>query len=91
MHDGIKQPTAFAGSKQFTYYNFWICLLVSLGQLGFGYPASIISTTLGQPSFLSYMGLVDPKTFLPTANASRLEGSMSAVFFVCVRSESSSE
>ena len=67
--------------NQFTYRNFFVVFLVSLGQLGFGYPASIIGTTpislnpssktyadlvifamagttLGEPSFLIYMGLL---------------------------------
>lgn len=84
MHsdDHVSPKAGFGGSRQFTWYNFRICLLVSLGQLAFGYPASIIGTTLGQPSFLLYMRLVDPETFLPTNNASQLEGAMSAVFFV---------
>lgn len=85
MHsdDHVLPKARFGGSRQFTWYNFRICLLVSLGQLGFGYPASIIGTTMGQPSFLLYMRLVDPETFLPTHNASQLQGAMSAVFFVC--------
>ena len=33
--------------------------MVSLGQVAFGYPASIIAVTLAQPSFLIYMGLLD--------------------------------
>lgn len=79
------QPTrkaAFGGSKQFTWYNLGICFLISLGQLAFGYNASIISTTMGQPSFLLYMKLVDPETFLPTSTASSIEGAMSGIFFV---------
>ncbi len=88
MHQDAQSAhgAAFGGSKQFTWYNFRICFLISLGQLGFGYPASIIGTTLGQPSFLLYMGLIDPDTLLPTANASQIEGAMSAIFYVCLLS-----
>lgn len=87
MHDAqVTQRAVFGGSKQFSWYNFRICFLLSLGQLAFGYPASIIGTTLGQPSFLLYMGLVDPDTFLPTEHASQIEGAMSAIFFVCLPS-----
>jgi len=78
------QKTVFGGSKQFTWYNLGICFLISLGQLAFGYHASIISTTMGQPSFLLYMKLVDPETFLPTSTASSIEGAMSGIFFVCL-------
>lgn len=41
--------------SQFSWYNFWISALLSLGQLAFGYPASIIGSTLGEPPFLVYM------------------------------------
>ncbi|KAH0842769.1 hypothetical protein FOPE_08414 [Fonsecaea pedrosoi] len=68
--------------RQFNWYNFWICWLVSLGQVAFGYPASIISTTLGEPSFLVYMKLLSPTTGLPSGDADQLEGAMSGVFQV---------
>lgn len=31
--------------EQYNWRNFWICFLVSLGQIAFGYPASIIGVT----------------------------------------------
>ncbi|KAK3051568.1 hypothetical protein LTR09_007223 [Extremus antarcticus] len=68
-------------SSQFTWYNLRVCFLISLAPLAFGYCVSIVSSTLGQPSFLLYMGLVDPETFEPTKNASSIEGAMSAMFF----------
>ncbi|EXJ74794.1 uncharacterized protein A1O5_01490 [Cladophialophora psammophila CBS 110553] len=71
---------AAAHARQFNWYNFWICWLVSLGQIAFGYPASIISTTLGEPSFLVCMKLLDPTTGLPSSNADQLEGAMPGVF-----------
>lgn len=69
-------------SSQFTWYNFRICFLISLAPLAFGYCVSIVSSTLGQPSFRLYMGLVDPETLEPTKNASSIEGAISAMFFV---------
>lgn len=33
--------------SQFNAYNFLVCYLVSLGQVAFGYPASVIGVTLG--------------------------------------------
>jgi hypothetical protein len=61
--------------------NFWICFSISLGQVAFGYPSSIIGTTLGQPAFLLYMGLITPEGLL-THNANNLIGATSGVFQV---------
>jgi len=61
--------------------NFWVCFSISLGQLAFGYPSSIIGTTLGQPAFLLYMGLVTPEGTLGK-NANNLIGATSGVFQV---------
>ncbi|KAF2469502.1 general substrate transporter [Lindgomyces ingoldianus] len=66
--------------SQFNGYNFFVCFLVSLGQIAFGYPASIIGTTLGEPPFLIYMGLIDPLTGKETGNAEALIGAMNGVF-----------
>lgn len=52
-----------------------------MGQLAFGYPASIIGVTLGQPAFLLYMGILTPEG-KPASNATDLEGAMSGVFQV---------
>lgn len=60
--------------------NFWVCFSISLGQIAFGYPSSIIGTTLGQPTFLEYMGLVTPKGLAKNANG--LTGATSGVFQV---------
>lgn len=47
------------GRDIFTYLpndrNFFVTYFISYGQLAFGYPSSIISTTLGSPDFLRYM------------------------------------
>ena len=68
-------------NQQVNWRNFWTCFLISSGQLAFGYPASIIATTLGQPPFLLYMGLID-KDGLLTPNADGLIGAMSGTFQV---------
>lgn len=67
--------------SQFNAYNFLVCFLVSLGQIAFGHPASIIGTTLGEPPFHVYMGLVDAQG-MPTANSESLIGTMNGIFQV---------
>ena len=53
-----------------------IVLFVCLGSITYGYGSSIIATTLGQPSFLSYMGLdTNP-------NTPNLFGAMNGLFSV---------
>lgn len=69
--------------RYWTWRTLLICTLISTGQIGFGYPASIISTTLGQPSFLKYMNLVTPEGELKPG-ADGLTGAMSGVFQVSV-------
>ncbi|KAM0748443.1 general substrate transporter [Meredithblackwellia eburnea MCA 4105] len=39
------------------WLNFFVVLFAATGSLSYGYSAGIISTTLGQPTFLSYMKL----------------------------------
>jgi len=68
------------GNRQFNWYNFWVCFLVSLGQIAFGYPSSVIASTLGLPVFHVYMGLVDPATGTPTHNSENIIGAMNGVF-----------
>ncbi len=67
--------------RKINWRNFWICFSISLGQVAFGYPSSIIGTTLGQPAFLLYMGLIDDKG-VETPNANNLIGATSGVFQV---------
>ncbi|OQU97101.1 hypothetical protein CLAIMM_03092 [Cladophialophora immunda] len=67
-------------TRQWNGWNFFICFLVSLGQVAFAYPASVISVTLAQPSFLIYMGLLDPTTGALSHNANGIIGAMSGVF-----------
>lgn len=68
--------------RKISWRNFWICFSISLGQVAFGYPSSIIGTTLGQPAFLLYMGLVTPEGNV-TPHATRYIGATSGVFQVC--------
>lgn len=49
---------------------------ISWGAAAQGYGASIIGTTLGQPSFLEYMGLDT------ASNASQLIGAMNSLFYI---------
>ncbi len=69
-----KKPT-------FRHRNFWVCFAISLGQIAFGYPSSIIAVTLAQPTFLSYMGLINADGTL-SENATDLIGATSGVFQV---------
>lgn len=50
-------------------------IAMTCGSIAFGYNSAIIATTLGQPSFVKYMGL-DTRP-----NASGLEGAMNALFY----------
>ena len=72
--------------RSFMTLNFWICFAISLGQIAFGYPASIIATTLGQPAFLLYMGLVKEDGSMG-GNANALIGATSGVFQVRERKD----
>jgi MFS family permease len=65
--------------SQFNAYNFLVCYLVSLGQVAFGHPASVIGVTLGEPPFLLYMGLIDAEG-KPTHNSVALIGTMNGIF-----------
>ncbi|KIY00270.1 uncharacterized protein Z520_03955 [Fonsecaea multimorphosa CBS 102226] len=72
-----------AGEAQFTWRGFWIAFLISLGQLAAGYPSALIGTTLGEPSFLIYMGLYTKGatgSFTPTTKITQLIGAMNGVY-----------
>ncbi|OQV08484.1 hypothetical protein CLAIMM_12748 [Cladophialophora immunda] len=43
--------------RQFKPINAFIIVVMALGSLGYGYSASVISTTLAQPSFYTYFNL----------------------------------
>ncbi|RVX68249.1 hypothetical protein B0A52_07252 [Exophiala mesophila] len=67
-----------AEKREFNFRNFWICFFISMGNVAFGYPAAIIGTTLSQPGFLKYMGLVTEHGL--SGNAHGLIGAMNGVF-----------
>lgn len=74
---------AFDDEKRgINWRTFWYCVFLSLGSLSYGYAASIISTTLGQPVFLEYMRLIDAEG-IPASNATALTGATVGLF--CVR------
>jgi len=79
LYSNLKMTVAT--KPKMRWRNFWVCFSISLGQLAFGYPASIIGTTLGQPAFLLYMGLITPEGELGN-NANNLIGATSGVFQV---------
>ena len=54
--------------------SFQIVVFVALGSLTYGYCASIIATTLGQPSFLAYFELAT------RSNATQLTGAINGLF-----------
>lgn len=45
------------GGRKITPYNVFILMFVGLGSMTYGYTASIIGTTLGQPTFIEYFSL----------------------------------
>ena len=49
---------------------------MSFGSMSFGFAAAIIATTLGQPSFQTYMNLTDS-----TPNTAKIEGAMNSLFY----------
>lgn len=72
-------------SRQFRPYNILMILLMSLGSIGYGYNASIIATTLAQPSFISYFELdtrPDGTELIATTNGLYQAGGFLAVFSV---------
>ncbi|OAP54337.1 hypothetical protein AYL99_11438 [Fonsecaea erecta] len=72
--------TGFQQDKQWNWKNFWtVTWLCWLGQWAFGYPASVISVTLAQPSFLKYMKLVD-ESGVATEKAESYIGATSGLF-----------
>lgn len=61
-------------TRQFRWYNVFIILFMSLGSIEYGYSASIIATTLAQPSFISYFSL-DTRS-----DAAELRGLMNSLY-----------
>ena len=77
---------AFERKNQWTWKQFWICFLICLGQVAFGYPASVIGVTHAQPSFLIYMNRLDAEGNL-TGESNALIGALSGVFQVGCRDQ----
>ncbi|KAJ7778878.1 hypothetical protein B0H14DRAFT_2631395 [Mycena olivaceomarginata] len=66
-------------TRQFTWPSFFTCYVISLGQIAFGYPASIIGSVLAMPSFLKYMKLTDSAGMV-SAEGNQLIGAINGVF-----------
>ena len=75
-HDSDPAPSVVqhVTKRQFRWYNVFIILFMSLGSIEYGYSASIIATTLAQPSFISYFNL-DTRS-----DASTLAGLMNSLY-----------
>ncbi|KAK7883526.1 hypothetical protein LTR67_011102 [Exophiala xenobiotica] len=63
--------------RQFRVYNVLMVLLMSFGSMSYGYSASIIATTLAQPSFLEYFNLAGPHAH---SNANQLIATMNGLY-----------
>ncbi|KIY02780.1 uncharacterized protein Z520_01245 [Fonsecaea multimorphosa CBS 102226] len=81
MNDQRALRASFAGQNQFNWRNLRLIILISMGACTFGYGVSIIGTTLGEPGFLLYMGLVDSATGEPTTNSAGLTGAITGTFY----------
>jgi sugar porter (SP) family MFS transporter len=71
--------------RQFRAYNVFMVLVMSLGSMGYGYSASIIATTLAQPSFLTYFALdtrSNATQLIATMNGLYQTGGLLAVFTI---------
>ncbi|OQV01805.1 hypothetical protein CLAIMM_07096 [Cladophialophora immunda] len=63
----------------FNWRNFWTCMALSFGMFVNGYLSGVIGTTLADPGFLVYMGLVD-RDGDPTDNSEALIGASTGIF-----------
>lgn len=63
--------------RQFRIYNVLMVLLMSAGSMSYGYSASIIATTLAQPTFLAYFNLAGPNA---SRNANQLIATMNGLY-----------
>ena len=66
-----------ARGRQFRIYNVLMVLLMSAGSMSYGYSASIIATTLAQPTFLAYFNLAGPHA---SPNANQLIATMNGLY-----------
>ncbi|KAL6241478.1 hypothetical protein RBB50_011501 [Rhinocladiella similis] len=68
--------------KTWTWRNFFMCYMISIGMTAMGYPSGVIGVTLAQPSFLLYMKFLDLEATPPglTSDGEGLIGAMSGVY-----------
>ncbi|TKA74687.1 hypothetical protein B0A49_04268 [Cryomyces minteri] len=73
------------GKREFNFYNLFMVLAMSFGSMGYGYSASIIATTLAQPSFIKYFELdtrSNATSLISTMNGLYQVGGLLAVFSI---------
>ncbi|EXJ91709.1 hypothetical protein A1O3_00259 [Capronia epimyces CBS 606.96] len=64
----------FEQRRHFKLYNVFICMFMGLAGTAYGTTASVIGTTLGQPSFFKAMGL-------NASNEASLTGAMNSLYY----------
>jgi sugar porter (SP) family MFS transporter len=91
LNDPTTSPVIrHSNKRQFRWYNVFIILFMSLGSIEYGYSASIIATTLAQPSFISYFELNtrdDASTLAGLMNSLYQAGGFIGVWTVSVVSD----
>ncbi|EXJ61031.1 hypothetical protein A1O7_05184 [Cladophialophora yegresii CBS 114405] len=70
-----RNPPEHSAGRQYRPYNLIVTALMALGSVSAGYSASIIATTLAQPSFLTYFEL------LTRPNGTELIATTNGLFF----------
>ena len=73
--DVAEVPPTFVKKQKITSYCLRVTLFICLSSTSYGYAASVIATTLSQPSFIKYMHLDT------ASNAASLIGAMNGVWF----------
>ncbi|KAJ5537812.1 hypothetical protein N7494_007291 [Penicillium frequentans] len=69
------------GQAKFTFAHLAMVVPLCLGSISYGYDFSIISTTVGQPTWYAYMGLtLDPTDAALYAYSTRLTGTVFGLF-----------
>ena len=74
-----------SGTRQFNFFNLFMVICMSFGSMTYGYSASIIGTTLAQPTFLAYFHLdtrADATALISTMNGLYQVGGFLGVFTV---------
>lgn len=74
-----------SSGRQFNFINLLMIICMSFGSISYGYSASIISTTLAQPTFLTYFDLdtrSDATSLISTMNGLYQVGGFLGVFTV---------